>query len=344
MSITEYETDVKKQLIIQKTLKLLPVEANDEELNILNTLINIADKIEYKVLDNTQITVDSSEELVKAFWETRAQNFMSEVSYDLKIIKQEKISKSYTDTEISEYYSENRTHFKDAEGKIIPLENAKEAVIAELDSKATKDMALRTYIAYKKGNLSPDIAIEELTLKASQNPYGDEVLQKISQLSPTSPYMKPVEVNSEYITVELVRVNPSKAKTFQEAKEEVTPLFIEQTKQEKLLKLAKDSAKSFTGTQTDFITSLDVSELPGIDPIDAGNFLQQLFMQNDKRGFITLTNGKIVLFNILEQKLLTKTNGKKDDTIVKLKSAMFEKGLIENLQNKYKTEIFIEGL
>ena len=344
MGITEYEADVKKQLIIQKVLKLLPVESNEQESNILNTIINIADKIEYKILDDSEITVDSSDEMLKAFWETRQQNFMTEVSYDLKTIKQARVSKTYEDAKINEHYGENRTHFKDAEGKILTLDAAKEAVVAELDAKATKDMALRAYIAYKKGKLSADIPVEEITIKASQNPYSVEVLEKISKLSPTSPYMKPVEVNGEYITVELVKTNPSKAKTFEEAKAEILPLFIEQTKKAKILKLAENSVKTFTGSKTDFITSLDVSELPGIDPIDAGNFLQQLFMQTDKRGFITLTNGKIILFNILEQKLLTKTNGQKDDTILKLKSAMFEKGLIQNLQSKYKTEIFLEGL
>ena len=156
--------------------------------------------------------------------------------------------------------------------------------------------------------------------------------------------MKPVAVDGEYITVELVKMNPSVAKSFEDAKAEVLPLFVTQTKNEALLVLAKNSAENFTGEKTDFITSMDVSSLPGIDPLDAGSFLQKLFMQDKKRGFITLTDGKIILFNILEQKLLSKTNSNKDDTITKIKGAMFNEGLVKNLQNKYQTEIFIEGL
>jgi len=67
-------------------------------------------------------------------------------------------------------------------------------------------------------------------------------------------------------------------------------------------------------------------------------------MQQQKRGFISLEDGKVVLFNILEQKLLDNTNTNQDDTVLKMKTAMFNEGLLKNLRNKYKTEIFIEGL
>jgi peptidyl-prolyl cis-trans isomerase D len=56
---------------------------------------------------------------------------MNEVSYDVNFIKQEKVSQDYDEAKISKYYQENKTHFKDAEGKILPQENAKDAVIAE---------------------------------------------------------------------------------------------------------------------------------------------------------------------------------------------------------------------
>jgi len=344
MSISEYEADLKKQLLIQKTLKLLPVQANEQEFKILDTIINIADKIEYKLLDASAVTVDSSDEKLKAFWEGKKQNFMSEVSYDVKFIKQPKVTAEYDEAKISSHYADNRTHFKGEDGKILPLESAKEAVVAELNAKATKDLALRAYIAYKKGKLDKEVEVQTTTISASNNPFNAAVLEKVSDLSVTAPFMKPVAVDGEYVTIELVKTNPSVAKSFEDAKAEVLPLFVTQTKNEALLELAKNSAETFTGEKTDFITSMDVSSLPGIDPLDAGSFLQKLFMQDKKRGFITLTDGKIILFNILEQKLLSKTNSNKDDTITKIKSAMFNEGLIKNLQNKYQTEIFIEGL
>jgi len=153
LNMKEYETDVKKSLLIQKTLNLLPVKASTNESNILNTIMQIADKVNYKILSNKDIAIDTSDASLKPFWETVSQKFMTEMSYEVNYIKQEKLAQSYDEAKIAKRYQENKTHFKDSEGKILSLEKAKDAVIAELNAKATKDKALRTYIAYKKGKL-----------------------------------------------------------------------------------------------------------------------------------------------------------------------------------------------
>ncbi|MEA3331903.1 MAG: SurA N-terminal domain-containing protein [Campylobacterota bacterium] len=344
LSVQAYENDMKKQLLIQKTLKLLPVNINESEAEIIPTIMRIADKINYKVLNDSTISIETTDTFLKPYWETHQQDFMSEVSYEIKYIKQEKVSKSYDDAKISEYYSDNKTHFKDSDGKILPQEDAQEAVIAELDAKATKDSALRTYIAYKKGKLTDDVKLSTATISASVNPYNKEVLDKISKLNLASPFLKPVALNGEYFTFELIKVNPSKAKTYEEAKEAILPLYTAEMKKSKLLELAENSVATFSGKTTDFITNSDAVKLTNMHVMDANQFLMKLFNQNKKRGFISLDNGTIVLYNILEQKLLEKDNSKKDDSIIKIKSAMFNEGLIKSLKNKYKTEIFIEGL
>jgi len=344
MSIQEYEKDLRKQLLVQKTINLLPVKVNNNEAQIIPTIMKIADKINYKVIRDTQISVDTSDKYLKPYWEKQQQNFMNEVSYEVKVIKQEKISKTYEDTKIKERYNENKTHFKDKDGKILPLEKAKEAVIAELNTKATKDTALRTYIAYKKGKLSPNIKIFTKTISKSNNPYSKEVLDKISKLRLTSPFLKPILVNGEYFTFELVKINPTKAKTYTEAKKDVLPLYVKEQKKVKLLELAKNSLATFSGKTTGFITNSDAVKLTDMDVMNANQFLIKLFAQQEKRGYISLENGNVVLYNILEQKLLTNKNIKRDDSIIKIKSALFNEGLIKTLQNKYKTEIFIKGL
>ncbi len=344
MSVKDYEADVKKQLLIQKTMKLLPVDVSDNELNILNTIMNIADKINYKVLNDAQINIDTSDASLKPYWESTKHNFMSEVSYEVKYIKQDRVSKQYDDAKIKEHYIANKTHFKDVEGKILPFEGARSSVIIELNDKATKDAALRAYIAYKKGKLASDVEVLSTVISASSNTFGAEVLEKISKLSLVSPYLKPVVVDNEYYTFELVKTNPSRIKSFEEAKANLLPIFVQEQKKSKLLELAKNSVATFSGTTTDFITNVDANKLTNMDVDGANEFLIALFSSQEKRGFISLNNGNVVLYNILEQKLLNKTNTNPDNPIVGLKSAMFNEGLIKNLQNKYKTEIFIEGL
>jgi len=345
LTLKEYESDVRKQLLVRKVLSLLPVKASKNEADILNTIMNIADKINYKVLSDDQISIDTSDASLKPYWEARQQNFMSEVSYEVKYMKQEKVSKTYDDAKIKQHYSDNKTHFKDNEGKILPLEQAKEAVVAELNAKATKDAALRTYIAYKKGKLeNKDEKIQTTVISASNNPYNDEVLEKISNLSIVSPYMKPVLVGDVYYTFELVKTNPSQPKSFEEAKASILPLFIAEQKKQKLYELAQNSLATFNGITTDFITNTDAAKLTNMNLTDANEFLLQLFMQTNKRGIISLESGDVVLYTILEQKMLDKPHKNQEETVQKIKSAMFEEGLINTLKNKYQTEIFIQGL
>ncbi len=344
LSVQEYEADLKKQLLVRKTFRLLPVETSANEADVLSTIMRISDKINYKILSDNDIEVDDSDAAIKAFWENTKNNYMSEVKYDVKYVKQAKVSKEHTDEKISSHYAENKTHFKNEEGKILPLESAKETVIAELNMKATKDLALRTYIAYKKGKLDQSVIIESTTISASDNQFSAATLEKVSKLSKSSPYMKPVLIGEEYFTIELVQIVPSQAKSYEDAKAEVFPTYVAQTKRGKLLEMANASVDAFEGVDSDFLTVEDADKVTELEQTEANEFLIQLFSQETKRSFIALESGKIVLFNILEQKLLANADNKQGETIVKLKSAMFNEGLIKNLQNKYQTEIFIEGL
>jgi len=344
MTPKEYESGLRKELLLQKTLALLPVKASKNEEKILTTLLNIADKINYKVLSQESITVETTDAKVKKFWESMKNDFMTDVKYKINYITQEPLTKSYDDAAIAKYYQENKTHFRGNDGKILSLDKAKEAVITELNAKATKDAALRKYIAFKKGKLDSNVTTKELTLTASNNPLNSAALQKISTLSVTKPYAKPILVNGTYYIIELVKTIPSMPKSYEAAKSEVLPLYLKEKKKEKLFALAKESLNNFTGKTTDFITVNSISALNGLSKAETAAFLQKLFVSDKKRSFITLKDGKIVLYNILEQKLLNNKNSNQSDVITRLKSTMFSEGLLKTLQNKYKTEIFIKGL
>jgi peptidyl-prolyl cis-trans isomerase D len=340
----EYETNLRRELLIQKTLTLLPVQASKNEMKIIDTLLSIADKINYKILSEDKINIDMSDASLKAFWKNKQNDFMTEVAYNINYVIQKPLQKKYEDSKISQYYQENRTHFKAKDGKIIPLEQAKEAVTKELNVKASKDAALRTYIAYKKGKLSQDIKKENITISNSKNPLGAEALQRVKQLSAVKPFTKPVLVNGIYYIIELVKVNPSTPKSFEEAKPELTSVYLDQKRKEKLFELANKSVNTFIGKTTDFITVSSIDKITDLSKKEAAEFLQKLFTSDKKRAFITLNDGKVIMYNILEQKLLNNKNNNQSDVITRLKNTMFNEGLLKTLQNKYNTEIFIKGL
>ncbi|MFA5233251.1 MAG: peptidylprolyl isomerase [Sulfurimonas sp.] len=343
IKIKEYEEDVKKELLIRKTLSLLPSDAKESELKILDTAISIADKINYKVLDANTINIDTADEFLKPFWESKKNDFMTEISYDIKFIKQPKISKDYDDATLNEYYNDNKTSFKDEEGKILAFDAAKDKIKAELDAKESKKEALKTYVAYKKGEVK-GVEVQTSTIAPTNNPFGIDAFEIISKLTLISPFSKPVMVGEDYYTFELVKVNQPQPKSYEEAKRDVIYMYVDEQKRTKLLELAKNSFATFNGTITDFITGNDSEKLTDLSKDEADEFLAELFTSQQKRGFVTLESGNVVMYNVLEQKLLNNTNTNQSNPIVKLKSAMFNEGLIKNLQNKYQTEIFIQGL
>ncbi len=340
----EYEASLRKDLLIKKTLALLPVKAGKNEINVLNTMLNIADRLNYKVLTQENIAVTTTDDLLKPFWEQRKNNFMKEISYDVKYIKQADVNSSYANEKLTTYYADNKTHFKGEDGKILPFESAKNAVIQELNTKATKDKALRTYIAFKKGKLGSDVVVNSVTISLSNNPLNSDALEKISKLKLTSPYMKPVLVDGVYHTIELVNINPAIPKSFEEAKADIISLYIEETKRVKLQELANSTVETFSGKNSDFVTVNDVSKFEELESSEATEFLQGVFNSDKKRSYITLSSGKIVLYYILEQKLLTKLNNDLDTSMMKLKDGIFNEALIKTLEKKYHTEKFIQGL
>jgi len=341
---TEYEAELKKELLIEKTLKLLPVEVSDNEKNILASIFKIADKINYKRLALNDIKVDLSDTKLKEFWQTRKNNFMSDVIYSVSYIKQSPVTKEYDAKKIATYYQDNRTHFKDKDGKILPLNAAKAQVVKELNKKATKDQALRTYIAFKKNKLDTSIVAKDANISASNNPFNSDVLKKVSKHSLAAPYMKPVAVGESFYIFKLTKITPAQPKSFADAKAALLPLYMQDVRKKMIAKLATKSVDNFTGETTGFITADAADKFKGLSKVEATDFLQKLFVSDKKRGFITLNDGNVILYNILEQKMLPNTNVKLNGEMAKLKSAIFNEGLIKKLQEMYKTEIYIKGL
>ena len=344
LTIKEYEEQLRKELLIQKALKLLPVKTSKNEENILNTVLNIADKITYKVLSPNDIKVSINNEKLKKFWQERKNNYMSDVIYEVEYIQVKPTLTKFTDAEITKYYNENKTHFRDKDGKILPQDTAKEQIIQEMSAQVTKDKALRSYIAFKKAKLPKETQINHVKISKTNNPLGQEALKTVSSASLVKPFTKPVAVNGIYYIFKLIKVVPSKPKSFEEAKSEVLPLYMAQLKKEKLLQLANSSLNSFTGKTSDFLTITSVDKIKDLNKQETADFLQKLFTSDKKRSFIGLNNGKIVLYNILEQKLLTNTHDNVSDSVAKLKNTIFGEGLMKTLQNEYPTEIYIQGL
>ena len=93
-----------------------------------------------------------------------------------------------------------------------------------------------------------------------------------------------------------------------------------------------------------FITRKESAQLAGLSAKESTEFVNKLFASKQKQGFLTLESGNVILYNVLEQKLLQDTAIADDNTVIKLKGNLLNQKLLKMLESKYPIEIYAEGI
>jgi peptidyl-prolyl cis-trans isomerase D len=343
LSIKDYEDSVRKSMLIQKTFSLFKPEISNLEKSMINSVLNIQDKIEYKIINKEMININVDSEKLESFWSERKSQFMNPTKYAISVITQESVSATPSEEEISKYYDENRHDFKDSEGVILALNDAKESVIKAINSEAAHKESLKKYIDFKKEKLDPSVKVEKIVIDETTHKFNEEVFKEITELNTASAYLKPREVNGKWIIIKLDETIAPTQKSFADVKDEITKLYTDQEKVKKLDELADKSYGDFKGQVSEFVNISTLHELKGLSDEESTEFLNRLFESESQKGYIKLSNGKIVLYNILEQKMLDNSDSEQDNNILNIKSSMFNRGVIKLLENKYPVQIFMEG-
>jgi peptidyl-prolyl cis-trans isomerase D len=344
LTIKEYEESMRKELLIQKTLYLLTSDSKAIEEKALANALGVSDKISYKLLTPEMISLSADEAELKAFWEKHAKEFTTTPSYAISYVVQAPVTITPSAKEISDYYEMNRQMLKDAAGKILTLNEAHAMIITALNDNATEKEALRLYIDYKKGALESGVTPQKATITASSSIFTPELTQEIMALNNQKPFLKPRKVGNDYIIAKLEKMDPSRTKTYEEAKTDVSSLYMAEAKKAKLQELAQNSYKTFSAPATDFLTRSDSPKLAGLSTPEGSEFLTKLFASKQKQGFITLESGNVILYNVLEQKLLQDKAIADGSAVAKLKGSLLDQGLIKALESKYPVEIYVEGI
>ncbi|MEA1917707.1 MAG: peptidylprolyl isomerase [Campylobacterota bacterium] len=343
LTMSDYESDVRLSLLIQKVINLYKPKSTPLEVESITKALSIADKINYKILTSSDIKVDVDDAKLKKYHSERSAQFTLPPSYEVEVIEQLPLDVEFGDEEISEYYTANKQKFANENGVIRALEEAKSEVVKELRKLATKKAALKQYIGYKKSKLDESVKKEIVTISEISNPYGVEILEEVKKLTPTSPFMKPKSIDESFVTIKLISTNPSAQKSFEQAYNEVKAIYIEDMKDEKLQKLAENSVATFKGTTSDFITIETKDAIKSLNENENQEFVKALFTQKNRRGIIRLTKEKIVLYDIVEQNLLSDIQSQEEGAL-NMKTQMFDAGIIKLLEKKYPVQKYMEGI
>ena len=340
-----FEDTLREEIIIQKTFALLAVPSLPFEEKTIAAAMNVSDKLAYKVLTEADLAFTVDETKVKSFWDMQKENFMTTQMYDLSVVWTESKKTTVTEDEIKAYYDVNIFNYTNATGKQLTFEEAKELVTKDLKLKKTKKSAQKAYIAFKKGQIKDS---EKITLPLGDLKLSTEIWDALKEKT-VGDIVKPKVVADTYATVRIDNIVQPRVKTFEEAKEEVSKLYSVQAKKEALLTLAESTLKDFdksTAIISDFVKLEKNVNLQPLNNQESLQFLQKLFTSSKEKGIINVEN-KVVVYNILEQKLLpvdeNQTQAVKQ-TVNKLKNNTFESNLIKVLSEKYPTEVYMGGL
>jgi peptidyl-prolyl cis-trans isomerase D len=95
---------------------------------------------------------------------------------------------------------------------------------------------------------------------------------------------------------------------------------------------------------SDFKTHAQTTSLSGLSATEATEFADKLFASKQKQGFLTLKSGNVILYNVLEQKLLQDTTVAEENNAMKLKGNLLNQKLMKMLESKYPVKIYAEGI
>ena len=342
VSTKTFESSLKDSLMIEKTFKMLNLEGTVGEYEALATPFEIADKLKYITISKDDINITVDESRLKEFWESRKEQYKTKKAYTFDVVWIDTKDVAVSDAEIEEQFKNNGFSYTSEDGKRLLLDEAKEQVVVDVKLKKSKKGANLKYIEFKKGKIKKSetitYAVDDLTLS---NKLWSEIKMKSK-----GDILKPKVIKDRYAILKVVEIKNPIVKTFEEAREIVTPLYKQNMLRDSLAKLAEEKLTNIDKENTelsDYITLKNIKEQKlGLNQQENADFATKLFTSNQEKGIISIGD-RVVVYKIIEQKLiLLDKNSTKDLelNVNQLKAQTFESNLLKRLDKKYPTEFY----
>jgi len=335
-----FEKELEKSVVLRKMQAILNIPTTPLEEEAVFSASSLSDHLVFKKITQELSTITIEEEELKKAWEDSKNDYMSNISYLLETIKVPSSDIEVTDEQVTEFYNEKKYKFKDAEGKILAFNKAKEDVIKAVQFKSAKTAILKKYLAFKKGEITAqrEISVDATTLLF---PFSELKDKKEGD------YLKAIQLKDGYMTAKVKSITLPQPLAYEDAKERVE----QRLRQAKASVLLEENAKTESASLVDgkdigFVTVNDAAKLEGLNPQEATQFLGYVFSKSKKNGYFIAGNSAII-YDIKEQKLFDqdKYNETKEitsDKISDIKASTIEHGLIQELKKKYTIETLLK--
>jgi peptidyl-prolyl cis-trans isomerase D len=221
------------------------------------------------------------------------------------------------------------------------FEEAKPKVIIDLRLKNDKKSALESFLAFKKG---------EVNASETKVIFDDDTtfpLDKI-QMAAKDEVLKPLIVKDNYMIIKMKEIKFPEPMLYELAKKDANRDLLEELKNTTLEKKAQAKLENFTASSDlGFVSRDSVKSIAGLSEAKSAEFLSYVFDNTNKKGYKVI-DGKAIVYEVLEQKLLNKDKAKQyvsliSENILQVKQAELNQNLIKKLAAAYKVEQYYKG-
>ncbi|ELZ6193616.1 peptidylprolyl isomerase [Campylobacter jejuni] len=345
----DYETQLANEVITDKLNQIFNIPSKDEELKMLASSYFMQDALSIVKIDYDKKNIKINEEDLKKLWNEHKEDYKTKKIYEISTYFLPVSNEKIDDKELEKFYNqdENKLKYKDFAGKVMDFQSAKNEVAKDYALMQLKNVANAKFLDLKNGkdNFQKDQNISE-----SDVYYPIDLLNKAKNgdVLRTAPY------NNGYIIVKLNKVDPIRNKTFEEAREEVLPMYLSEQARKNLEEKAKNSLVNFKGDDIGFVSrdssreSVKVSDKI-LNDSEFAYFLMNVFNTDQNSSYVVINDNKAILYKINKQKLdmnsdkFEQYKAMLEQNLQNLKANELKQELVDELKKIYPIKIYYKG-
>ncbi|MBD3841235.1 MAG: peptidylprolyl isomerase [Campylobacterales bacterium] len=300
-SPADFEKQLKNDIVIQKVQNIFQFQSTNSELENLSNLLNIEDKVEAKLITIDNEKIDLTTEQINEFYEKNKENYKSQAGYNVEFTK---------------------------------IENIKDK-----DEKEMKKVALKEYLALKKGETT--FATQQ-TIYATNHFLNNEDFEELIKSNPND-VLKPFYANGNYYVFKYISKQDPQILPLEDVINQVKSDLKNERRSLLLDTKISSTKENFKGIDLGYISNDSNITLKGLNQDEINQFKNAIFGSKATMSEIKF-GSKAVVFKITDSRFKESKDDLKASikpTIDKIKTNEIIQNLITSLQNKYEVKSFI---
>lgn len=337
---SDYENGLEREILNSKLENFFKLAPSAKEIDLFTSAFFMEDRLSIAAVTLDANEVITNEEAIKSYWEKNKSNYLTKKSYTLELLNLPASQTKFDDKTLEEFYTQEKHNYKFEDGKLMTFAEAKSKVIVDLRLKNDKKNALEAFLTFKKGETAPS---------ETKVIYDDDTtfpLDKI-QVAAKDEVLKPVVIKDSYVIIKVKEIKFPEPMSYEMAKKDASRDLLEELKKTALEKKAEAKLENFAGSDIGFASRDSVKSIAGLSEAKSAEFLSHVFDNTAKKGYKVI-DGKAIVYEILEQKLLNKDKAKQyvsmiSENVLQVKQAELNQNLIKKLATAYKVEQYYKG-